>query len=90
MMRPYTLYLYPFFVAMMRLYSLSVILVVLSGKASAAIGPTATLPIVNRIVAPDGFRRSYVTCGWCDLNRTLTSALPILVPPSLVVPSQAQ
>jgi len=89
MTRPHTLCLYPF-VAMMRLYSLSVILTVLSGKASASIGPTANLPIENRIIAPDGFRRSYATCGWCDLNRTLTSALSILVPPSLVVLSLAQ
>jgi len=69
---------------MMWLYSLSLILAALSGSVSA-IGPRANLPIVNRIIAPDGFRRSYVPCGWCDLNRTLTSVSYILVPPSLVV-----
>jgi len=58
----------------MRLYSLAVILTALSGTVSAVIGPTADLPIVNRDISPDGFLRSYATCGWCDLNRTLTFA----------------
>jgi hypothetical protein len=74
---------------MIRLHSLAVILAALLGKVSAAIGPTANLQIVNRIIAPDGFRRSYATCRWCDLIRTLTSAPSIPVPPSLVVLSPA-
>ena len=70
----------------MRLYSLAVILAGLSGKVSAAtIGPTANLQIANQNISPDGFRRSYATGRWCDLNRTLTSVPSILVPPSLVV-----
>ena len=61
---------------MMRLSSFAVILAALSGKVSAAtIGPTANLQIVNQIISPDGFQRSYATCRWCDLIRTLTSAL---------------
>jgi iron transport multicopper oxidase len=37
----------------------------------AGIGPIATLPIVNRNLAPDGFNRSYVSITWswtCDLT----------------------
>ena len=43
---------------MLRLYSLAVMLAALSGQVSAAIGPTAILPISNQIISPDGFRRS--------------------------------
>jgi hypothetical protein len=43
---------------MILFFSLAVILVTLSGNVSAAIGPNALLPIVNRDIAPDGYRRS--------------------------------
>jgi len=44
---------------MMRLFSLVVILATLSGNVSAVtIGPVANLPIVNKIIAPDGYLRS--------------------------------
>ena len=43
---------------MIRLFSLAVILVTLSVHVSAAIGPEGLLPIVNRDIAPDGYRRS--------------------------------
>ena len=43
---------------MIRLFSLVVILVTLSGNVSAAIGPNGLLPIVNQDIAPDGYRRS--------------------------------
>ncbi|KAF8492202.1 laccase [Russula emetica] len=48
---------------MIRLFSLAVILVTLSGNVSAAIGPNGVLPIVNRDIAPDGFRRSATLAG---------------------------
>ena len=49
----------------MRLYSLAVILTAFSGKVSAVtIGPFNTLQIQNEKIAPDGFLRSYATCGW--------------------------
>lgn len=43
--------------AMLQLRGLALLLVALSGSASAAIGPGATLPIVNANIAPDGFPR---------------------------------
>ncbi|KAH9979129.1 laccase [Russula compacta] len=48
---------------MMRLCSLALILAALSGKVSAAIGPTATLPIFNGNIAPDGYNRSATLAG---------------------------
>jgi hypothetical protein len=43
--------------AMLQFRELALLLVAVSGSASAAIGPGATLPIVNANVAPDGFPR---------------------------------
>lgn len=43
---------------MIQLRELALLLVAVSGSASAAIGPVATLPIVNSVIAPDGFPRS--------------------------------
>ncbi|KAH9959975.1 laccase [Russula dissimulans] len=48
---------------MMQFYSLAVILAVLTAKVSAAIGPVAILPIVNKVIAPDGYRRSASLAG---------------------------
>jgi hypothetical protein len=42
---------------MLRLRELALLLVAVSGSASAAIGPGATLSIVNENIAPDGFER---------------------------------
>jgi hypothetical protein len=42
---------------MLRLRELALLLVAVSGSASAAIGPGATLAVVNANIAPDGFRR---------------------------------
>ena len=43
---------------MMWLRSLFVLLSVISGRVSAAIGPTAVLQIGNADVAPDGYGRT--------------------------------
>ena len=43
---------------MVCLRTLFVLLPVLSGRVSAAIGPTAVLKIGNADVAPDGYRRT--------------------------------
>jgi hypothetical protein len=43
---------------MVWLRSLIVLLPVMSGRVSAAIGPTAVLEIQNADVAPDGFTRT--------------------------------
>ncbi|KAI9511059.1 laccase [Russula earlei] len=52
---------------MMRLSSLTVILTALSLSGniivSEAIGPRSILPIVNRVIAPDGYRRSASLAG---------------------------
>jgi hypothetical protein len=42
---------------MMRLFSLAVTLAALAGSVSASIDPIR-LPIVNRVIKPDGFNRS--------------------------------
>jgi hypothetical protein len=42
---------------MIRLFSLALILTTLSANVSAVIGPFAVLPIINKIIAPDGFFR---------------------------------
>ena len=42
---------------MLQLRELALLFAAISASASAAIGPGATLPIVNANVAPDGFRR---------------------------------
>lgn len=42
---------------MLQLRELALFLVAVSGGAFAAIGPGATLPIVNANIAPDGFPR---------------------------------
>jgi hypothetical protein len=42
---------------MLQLRELALLLVAVSGSASAALGPGATLPIVNKNIAPDGFLR---------------------------------
>ena len=46
-----------FLFAMLPLRELALLLVAVSGSASAAIGPGADLPIVNANIAPDGFLR---------------------------------
>jgi hypothetical protein len=43
--------------AMSQLRTLALLLVAVTGGVSAAIGPGATLPIVNAVIAPDGFTR---------------------------------
>lgn len=42
---------------MLRLRELALLLVAITGRASAAIGPGADLVIVNENIAPDGFPR---------------------------------
>jgi hypothetical protein len=46
---------FPF--GMLQLRSLALLLAAIVGGVSAAIGPGADLPIVNRNIAPDGFLR---------------------------------
>ncbi|KAI0000119.1 laccase T2 copper depleted [Russula compacta] len=48
---------------MSRLRSLALLLAAVAGGVSAAIGPGATLPIVNDVIAPDGFIRSVTLAG---------------------------
>ncbi len=42
---------------MLQLRGLALLLVALSGSASAHIGPGATLAVVSTTIAPDGFSR---------------------------------
>jgi len=42
---------------MLQLREVALLLLAVSGSASAAIGPGANLPIVNANIAPDGFPR---------------------------------
>ncbi len=42
---------------MFQFRELALLLVAVTGSASAAIGPGANLPIVSTDIAPDGFRR---------------------------------
>jgi hypothetical protein len=42
---------------MLRLRELALLLVAVSARVSAAIGPGATLKVVNANIAPDGFPR---------------------------------
>ncbi|KAH9991899.1 laccase [Russula vinacea] len=48
---------------MIRLFSLALILTTLSANVSAVIGPFAVLPIINKIIAPDGFFRHTTLAG---------------------------
>ncbi|KAN0114014.1 laccase [Russula decolorans] len=48
---------------MLQFRELALLLVAVSGSASAAIGPGATLPIVNANIAPDGFPRPATLAG---------------------------
>lgn len=48
---------------MILLFSLAVILATLSENVSAAIGPNSLLPVVNRGIAPDGYRRAATLAG---------------------------
>ncbi|KAH8995102.1 Cupredoxin [Lactarius hatsudake] len=47
----------------MGLRSLVVVLAAISGRVRASIGPSIELPIVNALVAPDGFLRSATLAG---------------------------
>ncbi|KAH9998721.1 laccase [Russula vinacea] len=48
---------------MLQLLSSALFLIAVAGSVSASIGPTATLPIVNEQVAPDGFSRPATLAG---------------------------
>ncbi|KAI0056143.1 laccase [Artomyces pyxidatus] len=48
---------------MLRLQSLAALFTAISSGVGASIGPVADLPIVNRILAPDGYERSTVVAG---------------------------
>lgn len=71
----------------MRLFSLAVALATLSGKVSAVVvGPNAYFPIQNGDIAPDGYNRSWVTCGWHYLKITLALYLSQCHPRSWYLP----
>ena len=76
---------------MFQLRGLALLLIAVSGSASAAIGPAADLTIANLDIEPDGSNRACV-CHRYNVIRCNVSdqVVPSTVPPSLTIYSLVQ